>query len=285
MVAKDLQKLVRVWNDASDRLGMQFRIVNYGLGRVCLERVISSEEDKGSGMGGSIDENALQRKFRQELEDRWRKLCESTTDKCDDKFSNSLGLVPIIDSLVPLPGLRKGQQRLQDLKGGVIKTKTAMLRTKNSGASEPKNREPTADRRKSLLERIRSKELQQASLPPPPTEEELLRQSAAERVEDVTRVLLLLRPPVSVKKGIVTAQKKPYQFEALVQNIQDSLRRPVSSEEIAACLDILAQKDVAGDWIDIVKIDKLTSVVLKSGGDISPEEISARVNRGGLVKA
>ena len=282
VVVRDLQRLTRVWNDASDCLGMQFRIVNYGLGRVCLERMVSSEGDKASKIGGRFDENELQRKFARELEDRWRKC---VSEGCEDKFVDLLGLAPIIDSLVPLPGLRKGQQRLQDLKGCVIKAKTAMLKTKSSDVNEPKNREPTADRQKNLLERIRNKELHQASLPPPPTEKDLLRQSAAERVEDVTRVLLLLRPQASVKNGVVTAQKKPYQFEALVQNIQDSLRRPGSSQEIAACLDILAQKDVAGDWVDIVKIDKLTSVVLKSGSDISPEEISARVNRGGLVKA
>jgi hypothetical protein len=81
----------------------------------------------------------------------------------------------------------------------------------------------------------------------------------------------------------MAVQKKPYKFDAIIQNIQDSLRNPICQEEVAACLDILGRKDVAGDWIDIVTVNRLKSVVLKSCHDVSPKEIGARITRDGHI--
>jgi DNA replication factor Cdt1 C-terminal domain len=191
-----------------------------------------------------------------------------------------LGLAPIHESLTAFTALRKGQQRLQDLKGGRIKIKTAKSKTKKEDSSATTIREATTDRRQGLLERIRGKELRQSRLPPPPSKEILLRRSAAERVEEVARVLVLLKPSGSVGNGPrakVTSQRKPFRFETIVRNIQDSMRNPISDKEVAVCLEILTQPDVAGDWVNIVTVNQLKSVVLTSRGNASPRDIGAKV--------
>jgi hypothetical protein len=279
---KDLQRLLRIWEDDTESLGPQLRIANYGLGKICLERV-SRESATGRGHTvGQFNENELQERFVQNLDRIWRQIAPSKDgDRGEVDFVETLGMVPIHDSLTPFTALRKGQQRLQDLRGGVIKIKTAKLKGEGDDTADIPAREPTTDRRKGLLDRIKSKELLQAKLPPPPSKEELVRQSAAERVEDIVRVLAMLRPPPSIRKGtsaVTAVQKKPYRFEAIIQNIRDSLRSPISNQEVGACLDILQEKDVAGDWIEIVTVNQLKSVILKSASvDVSPREIGTKV--------
>lgn len=270
VVVKDIQRIVHVW-DSDETKQLRFRIANYGLGKVCLERV--------SGAGaGPVNENALHTRFVKLLGDKWKQNVSKNEDD-GSAFVEALALAPIHDCLTPFTALRKGQQRLQDLKGGVIKVKTAMMKATTMTENDSKTRDPTADRRKGLLERIKSKELLQAKLGPPPTKEQMLRRSAAQRAEDVARVLALLRPPRVMNNGSAAVQKKPFKWEALIQTVQDSLRNPIPADEVAACLDILGQKEVAADWIDIVTINKLKSVVLMSGYDVSPREIGIKVSK------
>ena len=79
--------------------------------------------------------------------------------------------------------------------------------------------------------------------------------------------------------GNIVVQKKPFIWQSLVQTVQDSLRNPIPADEIAACLDILAQEEVAGAWVDVVTVGNLKSVVLMSGHDVSPKEIGIRVGK------
>jgi hypothetical protein len=274
VVVKDVQRVVHVWDDEETQQ-LRFRIANYGLGKVCLERV--------TGTAGPVNENELHTRFVKLLGDKWRQRGSKHGENDDGSaFVEAMGLATIHECLTPFTALRKGQQRLQDLKGGVIKVKTAMMKAgSNISESQVKTtRDPTVDRRKGLLERIKGKELLQSKLGPPPTKEQMLRRSAAQRAEDVARVLALLRPPrLMVKNGNSAVQKKPFKWEALIQTVQDSLRSPIAAEEVAACLEILGQKEVAADWIDIVTVSKLKSVVLMSGYDVSPREIGIKVSK------
>ncbi|EED23924.1 conserved hypothetical protein [Talaromyces stipitatus ATCC 10500] len=299
VVPKDLQRIVYVWDEEyegnengekkeektnSSRSNLRFRIANYGLGKVCIERL----DVLGSGSQGIFDENVFHERFVHIMERKWQDQGESRRDGKKDEMElpfqlDKLPLAPIQDCLNPCNTFRKGQQRLQDLKGGVIKVKTAMLKAASlastaSGSVIPIARDPTADRRKGLFERIKNKELLQSKLGPAPTKEQLLRRSAAQRAEDVARVLALLRPSytMTTNNSAVVAQKKPFSWHSLIQTVRDSLRNPIPAEEIGACLDILAQKDVAGDWIEVVTIGSLKSVVLMSGRDVSPKEIGIK---------
>lgn len=273
----------------TDSSNLRFRLANYGLGKVCIERLDVS----GLGSQGMFDENQFHERFVQIIERKWQDQIDAqkdgeNKDETDAPFQlEKLALAPIQACLTPFNTFRKGQQRLQDLKGGVIKAKTAMMKAAfttpgESGSETPTiARDTTADRRKGLFERIKNKELLQSKLGPAPTKEQLLRRSAAQRAEDVTRVLALLRPSytTTANNETIVAQRKPFSWQTLIQTIRDSLRNPIPAEEIAACLDMLAQKDVAGDWIDIVTIGSLKSVVLMSARDISPKEIGLKVSK------
>ncbi|KAF3404219.1 hypothetical protein DPV78_002149 [Talaromyces pinophilus] len=296
VTTRDVQRLVQVWDDAhngdgnnetekkTDPSNLRFRLANYGLGKICIERLDVS----GPGSQGMFDENRFHERFVQILETKWREQARDMEDEAEASFQpDKLPLAPIQACLTPFNSFRKGQQRLQDLKGGVIKVKTAMMKAASvtpgeSGSGTPAvARDPTADRRKGLFERIKNKELLQSKLGPVPSKEQLLRRSAAQRAEDVARVLALLRPSytMTANNDTVVAQRKPFSWQSLIQTIRDSLRNPIPAEEIGACLDILAQKDVAGDWIDVVTIGSLKSVVLMSARDISPKEIGIKVSK------
>ncbi|RMJ21458.1 hypothetical protein PHISP_07669 [Aspergillus sp. HF37] len=284
VVARDLQRLVWIWDQGADSncTGLSYRLANYGLGRVCLERVVSG--------GGMVDESRLQEQFERVLEFLWEKADDGETDDEDEgdeeehekgtKFFETLGLSPVHESLTPFTSFRKGQLRLQDLKGGVIRWKTEKLRTESAeGDAAPKPVETASTRRQGLWDRIKNKQLRQSKLPPPPSREMLLRRAAAERVEEVAGVLAMLRPAGSVSSGRAAAQRTPFRLETIIQNVQDSTRNPISTEEVEICLELLVQSGVAGQWVNVVTVKGVKSVVLKSSLDVSVKEIGARVGR------
>lgn len=282
VVVKDLQRLVWIWEQSQKQNGPKspFRLANYGLGRVCLEREWT----------GRIDEAEWQEQFEQTLDLLWEKTLDSIPNLADDEekkvaenFIETLGLSPIHECLTPLTSFRKGQQRLQDLKGGVIRMKTEKLRAdsaKDDDSPALKTLlDATPNRRKSLLDRIKNKELRQSTLPPPPSKDMLLRRAAVERVEDVANVLASLRPVGYVGSGIkamLAAQRKPFQIPTIVQYVQDSVRNPISSREVEICLEIMARADIAGNWVNFVTVKAAKMVVLKSCADVSPKELATK---------
>lgn len=274
VVAKDLQRLIWIWDqdgDSSAETGHSYRLANYGLGKVCLERVIR-------GGRGQVDENQVQGSFEKGLESLWEKERGSELEGDGKEFVEMLGLSPIHESLTPFTSFRKGQQRLQDLKGGVIRLKTEKLRTENDeDGHDSKNTESASTRRKGLWDRIKSKQLRQSKLPPPPSKEMLLRRAAAERIEEVAGVLAALRPVGQLNAGRIATQRKPFRLEMVVQHVQDSTRNPISNEEVEICLELMTQ--VAGHWVNIVPVNQIKSVVLKSCLDVSLKEIGVKVGQ------
>jgi hypothetical protein len=122
----------------------------------------------------------------------------------------------------------------------------------------------------------------QSKLPPPPTKKELIRKSAAERVEEVAGILALLRPAGYVGTGIkamLAAQRKPFKLETMVEHVRDSVRNPIPKEEVEMCIELLADARVAGHWINIVTINEMRSVVLKSCKDIATKDIVKKVSQ------
>ncbi|KAL2854341.1 hypothetical protein BJY01DRAFT_205385 [Aspergillus pseudoustus] len=278
VVVKDLQRLLWIWEKEDESAtGAMFRLANHGLGRVCLERVVGRTEP--------IHEPELQTRFEQVVDLLWKKALNlAEGDETVVDFIATLGLTSIQESLTPFTAFRKGQQRLQDLKGGVIKLKMEVLRTEaasdESSTAPKKSLDATTTRRQGLLDRIKNKELRQSKLPPPPSKEILLRRAAAERVEEVASVLALLRPVGYMGSGPmarIAAQRTPFCLETIMRNVQDSTRNPISDKEVEACLEILSREDVAGHWINIVVVNQLKSVVLRSCGDVQLKDIGAKV--------
>lgn len=290
VVVKDLQRLIWIWeqtpNSDSETTTTSrpvFRIANYGLGRVCLERSAPQDGEQTD----RIDETEWQEKFEQTLDLLWEKMLDSVEDPDHEQlavhFVETLGLAPIHESLTPWTAFRKGQQRLQDLKGGVIRLKTEKFRATITGAKDEAASKPLADaapnRQKGLLDRIKNKELRQSTLPPSPSKDMMLRRAAVERVEDVVSVLASLRPVGYVGTGIkamLAAQRKPFQISVVAQHVQDSARTPISQAEIEICLEVLARSDVVGHWVNIVPVNQVKMVVLKSCADVNPKDIGAK---------
>ncbi|KAL4958199.1 hypothetical protein BDW69DRAFT_154435 [Aspergillus filifer] len=278
VVIKDLQRILWVWKTGQGECG--FRLANHGLGRVCLERVGGRVEKVDS-------EGARQGIFEEKVEGLWKEALEvAGGDEKKVDFLATLGLANIEESLAPFTAFRKGQQRLQDLKGGIIKMKMGALLAEsaeeNSGTSPAKVRDATTSRRQGLIDRIKSKQLRQSKLPPPPSKDVLLRRAAAGRIEEVAAVLALLRPAGYVGSGPLArmaAQRTPFCLETIVRNVQDSARNPISDKEVEACLDILSREDVAGHWVNIVVVNQLKSVVLKSCADVQLKELGPKVSQ------
>ncbi|KAL2826975.1 hypothetical protein BDW59DRAFT_144477 [Aspergillus cavernicola] len=284
VVVKDLQRLLWVLMkgcDGSAASGGLFRLANHGLGRVCLERV--------TGRTVRIDEVELQAQFEEAVDLLWEGALDAAGgDESRVDFMATLGLASIQESLAPFTAFRKGQQRLQDLRGGVIKLKMEVLLSESTAdetstsPSPSKIRDATTSRRQGLLDRIKNKEMHQAKLPPPPSKGVLLRCAAAGRVEEVAGVLALLRPVGYVGSGPtarMAVQRTPFCLETIVRNVQDSTHNPISAKEVESCLDILSRGDVAGHWVSIVVVNQLKSVVLKSSGDVLLKEIGAKVSQ------
>lgn len=271
--SKDLQRLVWVWDRSLKAKDVSYRLANYGLGKVCLERTVQREETT----------SGLQDAFEQAFDLLWEQTEDSLKAASEEDrpalFLETLGLATIHESLAPFSAFQKGQQRLQDLKGGVIRIKTEKMRAEMENGG-PKTPAANNNRRQGLLERIRNKELVQSKLPPPPSKKELVRKSAAERVEEVANILALLRPAGYVGTGIkamLATQRKPFKLDVIVEHVRDSVRNPIPKEEVEMCIEILADARVAGHWIDLVTINELRSVVLKSCKHIAAKEIVKKV--------
>ncbi|KAL4778999.1 hypothetical protein BJX76DRAFT_365671 [Aspergillus varians] len=284
VVVKDLQRILWITGkggDSASGTGSMFRLANHGLGRVCLERV--------NGRVERIDhEGELQEQFEGAVDLLWEKAVDAAGgDESRVDFMAMLGLASIDVSLTPFTAFRKGQQRLQDLRGGVMKVKMEGLLAESAadeeGAAKPARvRDATTSRRNGLLDRIKDKELRQAKLPPPPSKDVMLRRAAAGRIEEVAGVLALLRPVGYVGSGPTArtaAQRIPFCLGTIIRNVQDSTRNPISASEVEACLEILSREDVAGHWVSIVVVNQLKSLVLKSCGDVQLKGIAAKVSQ------
>lgn len=284
---EDIQKLLYILNgdngnnNNADAKGqspqVQFRICNYGLGKICLER-LDTGPPKGT-FQPPIKERELSERFIKNLEELWeQKVRVLGYQKAACEFVDTIPLTPIYNTLTTFTSFHVGRQRLLDLKAGQVKLKSKNFPSpvKNEAAKRPR---VTNVRQNGLLERIQSKQLKQSKLPPPPSKETITRESAANHIESIADILALLRYPTATNCDLnySVPRKKPYKVDILVQIIQDSMKNPISKQEVEACLDMLAHPSVAGDWVSIVTVHRLKSVVLQSGKSISARDIGAKV--------
>ncbi|EGC42275.1 conserved hypothetical protein [Histoplasma capsulatum var. duboisii H88] len=303
---KDLQRLLYILEsdlEISDRekgsnTGPRFRIAKYGIGKFCLE--LLNTNTPNNRFGPPFSEAELNDLFTRNLGRIWRKNLKDPDQKeLNVDFLHTIPLAPIHDSSTIFNSLSIGQQRLLDFQRGVLGVKAAVDNPESRKCGERAASDArsscgagTAGRRNGLLQRIQNKQLKQTTLAPPLSKEAILRRSAVDLVEEVVGVLVLLRPSCSISSSsllsggrgslspaatVTPSHKKPYSWNTIIQNIRDSLRCPISNQEVEACLDLLVRPSVAGEWISIVTVNRIKSVVLRSGCDISPQEIGVKV--------
>lgn len=246
----------------------------------CVERVDSRPRNTKGQFNPPVDESELTARFAKNLEDFCQKqqLLEGRQSR-DTEFMQSIPLATIHKAGPALNPRNFVRQQLLDIGTGSMKLKAidTSQRTKDDAATARESK--LGNRKSSLLQRIQAKSQQKSRLPPPPSKETSLRRAAVQRVPEVVNVLLLLTPAITSTAGLSpnSLPKKPFRWETIVQNIQDSAHNPVSKSEVEACLDLLSQKEVAGDWIQVITLSRFRSVVLRGGLVISPREIIQKV--------
>jgi hypothetical protein len=164
----------------------------------------------------------------------------------------------------------RGQQRLAELKAGQAASKEASSETaspQTPATSLSKTPTGVASRSTSLLDRILAKQAASANLPSGPTRAELERKSALQRIEDVARVLELLAA------GLPRAS---FSLSALVQMLQQSLRTPITGEEVERCLGIMA-KEIMPTFVRVVKSGGVSGVVVTRAGKIGFADLKERL--------
>ncbi|CAI7648976.1 unnamed protein product [Penicillium bialowiezense] len=255
---KDLQRILWVWEQSTLVSSISYRMANYGLGKICIERTVHI----------SVQPPIMQDSFEEALELLWAKAPESLRTASEEEQATLFN-----DSF--------GQQRLQDLKGGLVRLNAERLRAEKVDMT-PLERKATVSRGQGLLDRIKNKQLRQSKLPPPPSKLELVRLSAADRVEEIAGILAMLRPAGTVGNGIramLAAQRKPFKLDVMIEHVRDSIRSEIAPDEVVKCLEILADSRVAGSWVSIVTIGSMKSVVLKSCRDVCAKDIAAKVDQ------
>ena len=235
---------------------------DYGHVKICIE--INTSVGKTGRIARPVNENVLNEIFVRGLERAWE---EKDADISVQNFLESLPLEPITTcpSLIKMsPLLAKGQRRLEDLKAGI---------TSKKEAAKEKTPETSDGRKLTLLERLRAKQLHQSTLPPPPSKADIARKAALQRIEEVVGVLSILSTSSSIGQ-----QRISFTLPTVLGKLRDSFKTPMSKEEGATCVRLLAS-EIAPGWVKIVKMGKVEALVVNRDEKPGEEDIRERVRR------
>jgi hypothetical protein len=257
VTVEDIRRCIAIQGHGSGATS-PFVISDYGRGKICIEVAPSNN-------GKPINDQKLCRQFEANL----RSFCaerahtQAIDEMADDGMEISLeGLsladlpqAPIADlahNARSNPILAKGHRALEELKNGLAARVLERERKEDNAAIT----NPDGSKM-SLLDRIRMKQLVKSQLPLPPSGPELERRGALQRVEDVASTLSMLSLVNPIPRLAFT-------MPVLVQKLRDSLRMPVSKEDGAACVRLMAN-EVTPEWIKILTIGGKENVVIQRG--------------------
>jgi hypothetical protein len=294
----DIRLLLGVLNYCPDGSNNPYHISDYGRGKIVLE--IKENSPMLSGMTG-VNEQALTNMFKAGLDALWSQWSISqkmasrpiATAKRgrgrpkkidgnqarlenfldDASLSKFLAQLPLADietctSLSAIAPLQeKGRKRMREFKESVQHGRTLKKRQVSgkendpnisqitpAAPAQPKITEFAAVRKTNLLDRILAKQEATKSGPAAPTAAELQRRAALQRSEEVLGVLSLLcasRPGMRVSFSTTT----------VLQQLQGSIRSPISKEEAMKCIEVLAS-EVAPGHVSLVRMGAISSVVV-----------------------
>ncbi|RYP31927.1 hypothetical protein DL767_005468 [Monosporascus sp. MG133] len=273
---------------ASGTAGNLFSLSDYGRGKICVE----IDASHGSG---PLNEKNLNDLFRANLTSLWSQQNRTAKGGEPDTtaFVKALPRAPITlcESVAKAsPMLAKGQKRLEELKQGMTLKKEAKTKPSssssiisqktnnnniNNSSATPTTTNPDGTKM-SLLDRIRYRSLQKAaggSSTASLTPEQLERRAALQRAADVASLLAMLGRS-EAHGGL--GGRVSFLMAALLQRLRDSLRSPVSRDEGAACVRLLAA-EVAPEWVRVVVLGGRENVVLEVDRQLSRAEVEGRV--------
>ncbi|KAI0012602.1 hypothetical protein F4779DRAFT_15270 [Xylariaceae sp. FL0662B] len=268
-----------------------FSLSDYGRGKICIEL----DPSHGSG---PLDENKLNGIFRANLERLWRQFTAPDSSSNDDAsasaFTHTLPRAPIMlcaSVAKASPALSRGQRQLAQLKQDLALKKQAKQtatnntpNTNNNNKATPpsENPNPNPNPKLSLLDRIRQRAAQKASLPPGLTPAQLSRRAALQRAPEVAAVVGMLSRAAADAQGM--ASRVSFPMGVVVERVRDSLRGGgISREEAAACVRVLAaEKEGEGDviapgWLRVVVVAGRENVVVETEMERGRAEVEERV--------
>ncbi|TGO63982.1 hypothetical protein BOTNAR_0093g00200 [Botryotinia narcissicola] len=266
-----------VKNDAEDQKLSTITLSDYGSGKICVE----IEPRNGGGKGNNlrpIDEERLNGIFSQRLISRWELKEEDVTIEDFIKQLPSEPITPCSSLSKMTPLLAKGQRRLEDMKAGIV-AKKDLRRTKSSPAliqaatSTDTSSPPSTEKKPTLLERLRAKQLKQSLLPQAPSPARIARKSALSRMEEVVKVLSILST-----SGSAGQQRISFTMPTLIGKLKDSFKTPISKDEAITAVKLLAV-EIAPEWVQLAKIGKMEAVVFDREKKILEESVKDRVKK------
>ncbi|KAH9822797.1 DNA replication factor Cdt1 C-terminal domain [Teratosphaeria destructans] len=241
VAVEDLRRLLAISHQGHDG----FLLMDYGRAGIRLSRV----QPRGRAIkraASYVDEDSLNVRFEDALQQRWRDWDggSSAAEFVKQLPLSAIALNDTAEKAAPM--FARGQQRLADLKAS-----QAAARAEASQSSTPapsaslRTIQAAQNRSTSLLDRILAKQASTASMPAGPTKQQLERKAALHRVEEIARVLEMLtggKTRCSLSMG------------AMVQQLQQSLRNPISREEVERCLGLMASEITPGFVSIIVSV-------------------------------
>ncbi len=254
---EDIRRCVGVlgWTqEKGTKPAVPYFLFDLGRGKICIELQNPSN--------GHLREDKVKMDFEANLRALW--ALRSDTNLA--AFVSSLPLAPIRACPKPSPLLSRGSRALEELKNGVVR--------KQQEQAAKAQAVPTthADGTKmSLLDRIRYKELLQSQSAQGPTSEELQRRAALQKASDIAAVIGMLTTATSTGQARVS-----FTMAAVLSKLKDSLRVPVSAEEGAGCVKLLAS-EIAPQWLRVVTIGGREHVVVQTAFQPSKAGIEGKV--------
>lgn len=243
-----------------------FFLADYGRAKICIEFQPNIEP-------GPLREQKLNMDFEANLRTLWRGRRQGDVQTTLPLFIATLPKAPVKTAeaakSIPILG-GKTQRTLEELKNGVFRKPAPSQQEAQKTALPALNPDGT---KMSLLDRIRQKELvqSQAALTGP-TAAELQRRAALQRADDVAAVIAML----SAATASAGQARIAFTMPALMVKLKDSLRSPISSEDGAECVRLLA-KEIASNWLRIVTVGGRENVVVQMGCQPSRGEVEQKV--------
>jgi len=250
---EDIRRLVGILDDSTRGIfitqdKIPIYLTDYGHGKICIEL----HQDVTANL---FSEERLKRAFEKGLRRKW-----ASRDTFNvQQFIASLpkATAKQCESIAKMSGmLAKGQRTLDEFNASIARKKQEK---ETQVAADTLMASPNGTTEMSLLDRIRYKQqLAQASGLTAPTPAELQRRAALQRVEDIASVLAMLGKATALGNG---QKRVSFSMTAVLTKLKDSLRTPISREESAACVRMLA-REVAPQWLKIVTIGSRENLVI-----------------------
>ncbi|GAB1737466.1 hypothetical protein NU219Hw_g1606t1 [Hortaea werneckii] len=251
----------------------EFYLEDYGRAGICLVR---SQPGQGRRKETTsyIDEDRLNSIFESALNDKWIGWTRGLEkeQQTGPAFIRSLELAPISKNTAAekaSPLFARGAQRLADLKAGQAESSEVTPASNPPLQEQQKSAAGTQNRGATLLDRVLAKQANTANLPAGPTKAQLERKAALHRVVDVAQTLSLV---------CANKPRASFTMQALIQQLQQSLRTPVGKEEAERVLEVMA-REVTPGFVKVLNSGAVKSVVVSRAGIVGGEDLRERIAR------